>query len=164
MSHEKKPPIDKHKLVDLRATAPAALEDVSDAAWKEFQALRSAEEQAFMPTAPISVGGAGKKTELPRPPAGSSLSLDEVMKVARRNNRACPLPQEWAALAALLNRAAVAGNTPPAAIDGGAWDVVPAMQKRLRLKEQLEWAEQRGCLSAAHALLSALPEECWLHL
>jgi hypothetical protein len=38
------------------------------------------------------------------------------------------------------------------------------MQKRLRLRDQIEWAEQAGVLAAVHDFLAALPEEQWLHM
>lgn len=51
----------------------------------------------------------------------------------------------------------------PAPIDGPAWDVVSPMQKRLRLRDQIEWAERAGGLASLHAFLVALSEEQWLH-
>ncbi|WP_427912789.1 hypothetical protein ACPWT1_19520 [Ramlibacter sp. MMS24-I3-19] len=48
-------------------------------------------------------------------------------------------------------------------IDGPAWNVVSPMQKRLRLRDQVEWAEGAGALAAVHAFLVALPEDEWLH-
>jgi hypothetical protein len=151
-------------LTHLRATAPGGVEDISQEAWEEFQALRSAQERQFQPTRPNSIPGSlSQRDARTRAAAKPAVSLDQVMVMARRNNRACPLPEHWTKLDAVLAQVAPAGAKPPAAIDGAAWQAVPSMQKRLRLKEQLEWSEKHGCLAAASELLAALPEDSWLH-
>jgi hypothetical protein len=37
------------------------------------------------------------------------------------------------------------------------------MQKRLRLRDQIEWAERAGALMAVYDFLLGLPEEQWFH-
>lgn len=37
------------------------------------------------------------------------------------------------------------------------------MQKRLRLRDQIEWAAQAGALQGVFEFLSGLREEEWLH-
>jgi hypothetical protein len=152
-------------LTHLRATAPGGVEDISQEAWEEFQALRTAQEKQFEPTRPSTIPGPlSQRDSRAPPPAKPAISLDQAMAMARRNNRACPLPEHWTKLDAVLAQAPQLGSKPPAAIDGAAWRAVPSMQKRLRLKEQLEWSEKHGCLAAACELLLSLPEDGWLHL
>ena len=86
-----------------------------------------------------------------------------VMLVARRNNRACPMPPAWQALHDLLAGQAQPGRPVPPPIDGPAWDAVSPMQKRLRLRDQIEWAERAGSLASLHRFLVGLDEEQWLH-
>ncbi|NUO72427.1 MAG: hypothetical protein HOQ10_06900 [Frateuria sp.] len=162
-----------------RATAPGALEDLGETAWQRFEELRQRSDRQFAPTQPARRGPpSGSQAFQPtqpmtQPPGGeparkvarrkAPLSLDDVMLVARRNNRACPMPAQWQALHELLAAQQQQGPAVPVPIDGPAWDVVSPMQKRLRLRDQLEWAERAGALAAVHAFLVALAEEDWLH-
>jgi hypothetical protein len=158
---------DKQRLTELRATLPAPLEDSSDTAWQEFQALQASQEHQFEPTRPSTLPAplAAKPDAAPvRVPAGAAPTLDRALQIARASNRACPLPEHWSALFELLQRAAPAKSIPPPTIDGAAWKVAPSMQKRLRLREQLEWAERHQALGDAVRFLAALPEDAWLHL
>jgi hypothetical protein len=163
-----------------RATAPAALEETSASAWQRFEELQNAHSGQFAPTAPGTrpPGGPASGFAPTQPmdalapaaaPAAAaplrSVTLDDLMLLARRNNRACPMPAQWAAFHRLLPSRAVEGRTltAPVPVDGAAWSVTSAMQKRLRLRDQLEWAERVGALPAAYAFLSALTEEQWQH-
>lgn len=160
-----------------RATAPMGLEETSESAWQRFQELQQAHDgqsrstqpatrpqgpgTAFDPTQPLGLPG----SRPPPAPAARSVTLEEVMGLARRNNRACPLPAPWAAFHRLLPPRESQGRrfTPPAPVDGAAWGATSAMQKRLRLRDQIEWADRAGVLPAVHEFLSALPEEQWHH-
>lgn len=162
-----------------RATAPGALEDLGETAWQRFEELRQRQDRQFAPTQPGQRGATDtprgfqptqpmmqqpgtapvRKTARPKAP----LSLDEVMVLARKNNRACPMPPQWQALQELLAAQRQQGPAVPAPIDGPAWDVVSPMQKRLRLRDQIEWAERAGALAAVHGFLLGLAEDDWLH-
>jgi len=160
-----------------RATAPGALEEIGETAWQRFEELRHKQDRQFATTQPgqraPDTGNRGfQATEpmpvqsampRPKPRAKTPLSLDEVLLVARRNNRACPMPAPWKALHALLAAQSQQGVRPPQPVDGPAWNAVSPMQKRLRLRDQLEWAESVGALAPVHAFLVALPEEDWLY-
>lgn len=162
-----------------RATAPGALEDLGDSAWQRFEELRQRSDRQFAPTEPGLRGttsappafqptqpmtqSAGAHPSRPIARRKAPLSVDEVMVVARKNNRTCPLPPAWQALHELLAAQQQHGPAAPAPIDGPAWGVVSPMQKRLRLRDQVEWAERAGALAAVHAFLVALPEDQWLH-
>ena len=163
-----------------RATAPMPIEEESASAWQRFEELQRAQEQPFPPTQPATgpapssarayaatepMGIAAHKAPAAAQP-GQAVTLDEVMVVARRNNRACPVPAAWAQLHRLLPARALQGGAnqaAPAPVDGAAWHATSAMQKRLRLRDQIEWAEREHVLPAVHAFLAALPEEQWHH-
>ena len=157
---------EKQPASDLRATAPGALEDDSDRAWAEFQALQKAGEDQFEATR-ASTGVAPLQSSPASGPApsasGSARTLDAALALARQGNRVCPLPGSWAKLSELLQQLAPAGTVPPYPIDGQAWNIVSPMEKRVRLREQLEWASRFGMLDAAVKFLESMPEKAWLH-
>jgi hypothetical protein len=156
-------PEDKHrknqsaKMGD-RATAPTPLEDSSDAAWNEFLLLQSQNS---------SVGG----NTLPGPAVASGRAAPKVtrepitsvstMLLARHANRTCPLPRRWAEMHALLP--AKGGQVAPPPVQEDEWSRVSSIQKRLRLRDQIEWASAAGSLEVVHQFLSALPESDWDH-
>jgi hypothetical protein len=94
-----------------------------------------------------------------------ALTLADVMVMARRNNRACPRPEAWAAFHGLLPTRELHGRLlgAPLPISGPAWQSASAMEMRLRLRDQIEWAERTGALAAAYDFLVALPERQWHH-
>jgi hypothetical protein len=99
-------------------------------------------------------------------PAPAPLSLDLAKVIARRNNRACPRVERWADLSALLH-APVAGSKfppPPPPFGGEAWEAASPFEKRLRLLEQLEWADRAGVLAPVADFMQKLPEDAWLHM
>jgi hypothetical protein len=161
-----------------RATAPGALEEIGESAWQRFEELRQKQDRqfaatepghrspspatrAFQATQPMTVQAmAGAR---PQARTKAPLSLDDLLLVARKNNRACPMPAAWKAFHALLLAQPQQGDPAPPPVDGPAWNAVSAMQKRLRLRDQLEWAERVGALAPVHAFLVALPEDEWLY-
>ena len=161
-----------------RATAPGALEEIGETAWQRFEELRQQQDRqfaatepgqrapdtmqrAFQVTQPMTVQPASAPRVKPR--SKTPLSLDDVLLVARKNNRACPMPGPWRAFHALLLAQPQHGDSAPRPVDGPAWDAVSPMQKRLRLRDQLEWAEGVGALAPVHAFLVALNEDDWLY-
>ena len=153
-----------------------ALEESSESAWQRFEDLQKSHEVQFAPTETadsLPSGARAFQATLPasreaqlRPrPAPRQLTVDEVMLLARRNNRACPLPGPWTQLHALLPAHSARGRAlaPPPPIDGPAWDQVSPMQKRLRVRDHIEWADRAGVLREVHEFLARLPEEEWLH-
>jgi hypothetical protein len=149
-----------------RATAPAGLEHNSESTWQLFEALRNGEEvpqkapptpaPGYEPTEPMGMAGAA------RVESRAKATLDEVMALARRNNRSCPLPAPWAAFYELLPVRGD-GTKAPLPVDRQGWTASSAMHKRLRLRDQIEWADRTGVLQAAHDFLARLPEEHWHH-
>ena len=154
------------------------IEEDSASAWQRFEDLRNANTGQFGPTEPaakppVATGFEITKamdvlpgTRAPEPAtAAPKVTLNEVMVMTRRNNRACPLLPQWVEFHKQLPMPLVAGRTlvAPPPTDGAAWNGTSPMQKRLRLRDQIEWADRFGTLAAAFEFLSALPEEQWHH-
>lgn len=170
------PPSPDSFLPGDRATAPMGLEEDSASAWARFEDLQKAHEAGFDATQPAPKGGFAPTEQIGLQPAGGSrpqpaaprrtVSIDELMLLARRNNRACPLPDAWAEFHQMLSaRAAAAGHTQPVPrpVDSGAWAAASDMQKRLRLRDQIEWAQRAGLLYEAGDFLVSLSEKQWHH-
>lgn len=157
--------MDKNKhLTALRATAPAGLEDISEETWREFQALQNSREQQFQVTQPMpSIARPSRTAPAARADAETPSAVDQALNVARGNNRVCPMPAQWKALFELMQSLSPPQSVPPVVIDGAAWSIVPAMQKRLRLREQIEWAGRIGIIKPVVAFLRSLSEDDWLH-
>jgi hypothetical protein len=129
--------------------------------WPTLQLTLADESTLAMPIGERTEPGRFAATSGPaRVPGG--ISVDDVMALGRRNNRACPMPVAWAALVKLLPVREQKGRRlpPPAPLDGHGSS---PMQKRLRLRDQIEWAAQTGVLPAVYTFLAALPEEEWRH-
>lgn len=158
---------DSHKqhLTELRATLPASLEHVSETVWKDFQALHAEGERQWQSTLSNSNMTALAKNppEAVVVPTNKEVTIDQALQLARRGNRVCPMPEQWKAMFALMQRHAPANTAPPNTIDGAAWNAVPRMQRRLRLRDQLEWAERHNVLEFPFRFLKGLSEDDWLH-
>jgi len=146
-----------------------ALPEAESVGWAEFEAARAGFDSRFAETQPMSVLPGGMKAAAapaPRPARARSYTVDEVMVLARRNNRVCPRPGEWERLYELLpnKRRTSHGWQPSAPLVGGAWSFTSWMLERLTLREHIEWASSQGVLPSVHALLRDLPEEAWLHM
>jgi hypothetical protein len=146
-------------------------EDAGESAWKRFEALLNGEAAEYdptqsslhvprnstqwHPTAPGTVPGGLERLAL-------HVELGEVLALARKANRAAPVRKAWEALYELLPHAEHAGRSyaPPAALSS---DQSTPMQRRLRLRDQIEWAEVAGVLPQAHALLASLEDGEWTY-
>jgi hypothetical protein len=165
-----------------RGWVPAPVEDNSEAAWAEYDACwrawealqaRHAPRRAGVPARPVSQRwrdhqlAADLATPAPAPqrsPVPPLLSVDEVMRLARANDRVCPSRPAWRLLYQLLPVDATRGQRAPFPVDRLAWSSTPDLLKRLRLREQLEWAQARGALAPAWNFLRQLQEVQWHHL
>ena len=89
-------------------------------------------------------------------------TLDDVMKVARIHNRICPREPYWTQLCRSLQE--LTGKAPPEAITGPASARTPPLVKRLRLRDQAEWAERNGQLEHVLGFFESLQEDQWSHM
>ena len=119
-------------------------------------------EEAFAPTQPsdqVPLSTAAPPREVPH--EAHRLSSEGLMTIARRNNRVCPRPAAWHALYAQLEgERYVDLEPPPIAI----WTKLSDLQKRVRFKATIEWAERHGKLDVVAGFILELPEDDWLHM
>ena len=166
-------------------TADAVHSD-GESAWALWNEVSRQHEQKFAPTAPMTMLPTAPATLHPRERAWAStqpaergavlpvrqreaqplFTLDSAMLVARKNNRVCPRPVRWTEFFAMLPpRKTLRGQQlPPAPATGPAWDVTPALTKRLCFREHIEWAEGAGMLEAVMAFMQSMREDEWLHM
>jgi hypothetical protein len=132
------------------------LEKNTDTSWAMFQALHLQQERGFEKTEPASL------QHLHAAPGPATLSVDDVLQEARRNNRVCPKPLVWQRLYEWLpNKGAQLAPVPATRAE---WERLPPLQKRSRLREHIEWAAVQGVLHKVHDALRRLPEERWHHM
>jgi hypothetical protein len=93
-------------------------------------------------------------------------TLQATLALASENGRVCPKPSSWARLFELLpnKRSDAYGSIPAAPLLLSAWSESSDVQKVLRLREHLEWADRHAGLPAVHAFLLKLPESEWHHV
>jgi len=161
---------------------PEVVQNDSDTAWEMFDELARQQEARFAPTAPMTMPpgmlsaaegawaptqpGARAPLQAARRAPQPLFTLDAAMLVARKNNRVCPHPVRWTEFFAMLppRKTARGQQLPPAPVTGPAWDVTPALIKRLCFREHIEWAESAGLLEAAMAFMQSMREDEWLHM
>jgi hypothetical protein len=143
-------------LADL-GPLPEVIETNSETLWKMFVELDEQHTASFVKTVPSSIGDLGSED---RQPAGD-LSVQVVMAEARRHNRVCPIATEWQRLHALL--ASVAADAPPP-MTGAELRRSPPLVRRIRMRDQVEWAAQHGLLRELFDFIESLPEDHWLHM
>lgn len=141
-------------LADL-GPLPEVVESDSETVWQTFLRLQAHEKEAgFSETSPSRQAG----PYLP----GQACTVDDVMLEVRRSNRICPVEPQWIRLCSLLRDAA--GLEPPAAICGADARTTPKLTKRIRIRDQVEWAAQHGALHLLAAFIAEIPEDQWVHL
>ena len=133
------------------------LEKNTETTWALFQSLMEQQQRGFVETAPASPDAAAAPARTP-----TVVSLDEALAEMRKNNRVCPLPSIWKKLYdALPNKSADLATAPVTAEE---WKQTPALEKRSRLRQHIEWAETQGVLRQVYKALHALPENKWHHM
>lgn len=174
-------------LGEERGWVPVAIEDDSESAWAEYDACCEALEARLARRKPRTQSGRHAAARVrdgqlarelaqpvavrprdaampvqasaPRRPAG----VDDLMRLARVNDRVCPTLQAWRLLYQTLPVDPSHGERAPLPIDRLHWVETPDLLKRLRLREQLEWAQARGPLDGALHFLEQLRESQWHH-
>lgn len=147
--------------------APAALpgaqaevevvEKSSETSWALFQALQGQSERGFVRTRPAKLAAVPEAT-----PPQEDITVDDVLVEVRRNNRVCPLPAIWQRLYAYLpNTGPHLAKVPASPVE---WEQVPSLEKRVRLREHIEWAAAQGVLPQVYQALRKLPEKRWHHM
>ena len=174
-------------LGEERGWVPVAVEDDSESAWAEFDACcealnaRLARRKPRTPSGLRSLarprdGQLAKELAQPlaarpqeaAPPVRASAfrrpaGVDDLMRLARVNDRVCPTLHAWRLLYQLLPLDPLRGERAPFPVDRLRWNETPDLLKRLRLREQLEWAQARGPLDEVLHFLEQLRESQWHH-
>jgi len=89
-----------------------------------------------------------------------------LLALVQSDSRVCPLPHQWNALWKLLpGRVQLhAGWEPALPLILAAWDETSAAEKRMRLREHIEYADAHGALDAVDTFLRSLKPDEWLVL
>jgi hypothetical protein len=156
MSSASKPPVKTTRIQP--ANGVEVLEKNTETTWALFQSLMDQQQRGFVETAPA---GPDTATAAPRAPS-AVVTLDEARAEIRKNNRVCPLPSIWKKLYdALPNKSDELAAAPVTAEE---WKQTPALEKRSRLRQHIEWADTQGVLRQVYKALHALPENKWHHM
>ena len=92
--------------------------------------------------------------------------LQTLIDYCAKDGRVCPMPSKWNELWEMLpNRSRTGSRWEPALpLILAAWYDTTNIEKMLRLREHLEWAEKHGNLDIVDKYLKDLPESNWHHL
>jgi hypothetical protein len=137
---------------------PEVVEKNTDSSWQMFLALQSQDEAPYAPTQPSDMQALYASPHVDQ----SRLTVSDVMIEARRLNRVAPCEPRWQQLHVLL-KAAGRGDPPPplAGLEGSA---TPPLVKRIRVRDQVEWAAENGLLEPLLQFFISLPENQWVHI
>lgn len=93
------------------------------------------------------------------------ITKERVIVEINRHERICPLPGKWNELYELLlvKKSEVDGKELPPPLILAAWWNSPVFEKKGRLIEQIQWADDHGFLSEVFIFLASLPESDWYH-
>ena len=91
---------------------------------------------------------------------------DSLLAYCRENERVCPQPSLWNDLWNMLPERQRIGSgwEPSLPLILGAWNYASNLEKRMRLKEHIHWADEHGSLPEISAFLHSLTESEWHHL
>ncbi len=93
-------------------------------------------------------------------------TFESLWDYCTSDNRVIPNPMAWNALYEILKdkrRTPSGGWEPPLPLILGAWNYSMPIEKQLRFKEHILWADSKDQLSEAATFLRSLPEEQWYH-
>lgn len=138
-----------------------------DSGWALWHEAARQLDAAFAPTepsmaAPLSGGATNEETQS-RAARGSPRTVESLMVTARRNNRVCPRPLLWTQLYHLLEGSGYL-DLPHPPVEPWIWTKLSHLQKRLRFREHIEWAERHGKLEQVAGFTEGLAESDWLHM
>jgi len=93
-------------------------------------------------------------------------TFDSLWEYCTANNRLVPIPTYWSKLYGLLkntHQKSSGGWEPPLPLILGAWHHSLPIDKQLRFKEHIRWAESQWQLDEVASFLRSLSEEHWCH-
>ena len=147
-----------------RGEVPTPVEDSTEIAWAEFEALRSRFHRPNRIAPPAATPVNRRVAQAPGRFVAQP-TADLVFALAQVNGRVCPLPPVWEKLYQRLpvEQRGLQVVRAPFPIERRRWDATTDEDKALRLKEQLAWAEERGGLYAVQRFLHEMDEAEWHH-
>jgi hypothetical protein len=96
----------------------------------------------------------------------ASEQAESLIDYASAEGRICPQPMAWDRLWRILLKQAGAlpgVEKPPPPLILGAWHFATGLEKMIRLKQHIQWAEYHGIIEEVEAVLRGLPENDWFH-
>jgi hypothetical protein len=93
-------------------------------------------------------------------------TFDSLWDYCTMNKRLVPMPPQWNQLFGLLNNThqkLSGGWEPPLPLILAAWHNTMPIEKQMRFKEHLKWAEAQGQLDDVGRFLRSLKENEWCH-
>jgi hypothetical protein len=143
-------------LADL-GPLPEVTESDTDTSWRMFLELQEQHTTGFLKTEPSALTPLddGATDKAPNPTA------QDVLLEARRLNRVCPSEAQWNDLYALL---ATAGAGAPTPMAGAEFRTASSLVKRVRVREQVQWAADHGLLPQVLRFFRGLAEDEWVHM
>ncbi len=93
-------------------------------------------------------------------------TFDSLWNYCTDNNRLVPMPPQWNQVFDMLKnrqRKPTGGWEPSAPLILAAWHCSMPIEKQLRFKEHLEWAQRHGQLEEIGTFLRSIPEAQWCH-
>lgn len=97
---------------------------------------------------------------------GMAESLESLWAYCNAENRLVPMPPHWNDLFGMLknkHQKPSGGWEPPLPLILGAWHNSMPIEKQMRLKEHLQWAQDKGQLEEVGRFLRSLSESQWCH-
>lgn len=172
MARPGSPPPKKPSADDLQGDAwpytmpiPEASEG-GESVWAQWEEASRRMDLAFAPTMPterVPLSSPDSPAPGEREAAHHPLDADALMVRARYNNRVCPRPSKWLQLYDALDGERYQ-DLPPPPVQPWMWKNLSALQKRLRFREHIEWAQRHGRLDDVVRFIDELAETDWLHI
>jgi len=93
-------------------------------------------------------------------------TLDSLWEYCTADKRLVPMPWRWNQVYGMLKNTRQkpsGGWEPPAPLILAAWHHSLPIEKQLRFKEHIQWAQAQGQLDELDSFLRSLPETQWWH-
>ena len=88
---------------------------------------------------------------------GLSDKAQALVNYCQEGGRFCPQPVYWDRLWKMLP------DHPPTPLILAAWWHTVGIEKMIRLRDHIQWADERGSIDVVDAYLRGLPEDKWYH-
>jgi hypothetical protein len=97
----------------------------------------------------------------------STETLESLSAYCSSSKRLVPMPERWNELYQMINNTRQkpsGGWEPPLPLILGTWHHSMPIEKQLRFKEHLSWADYQGQIEEVGKFLRSLAEHEWCHL